>query len=264
METILLIISFCLGWVPLGVLLVNSMHNIEAKYLWRFFGVPSLALLLIIWLYSAQVYPSLASLIGWGVISGIALTIALDIVRLTGVKLGTMPMDMPVSFGLRATGLFTEVKKRMMAKIQEMKMMQMPQGLSMFGAATMMKPIINDVLTETKSKSRVMLIGYIWHFLNGISIGLGYTLLFGSGHWLIALGWGVLIWALMMLVMPAMMNGARLTRSIFITAFIAHIAMALPLIWISSAVIFAGSNTTYNFGNFSKARWYLLKVDPTN
>lgn len=237
MQTILLLITLGLAWVPIIILLVSAVHNLSARRLWQIFGIPSLVVLVLIWLYGLQAILLLASLIGWGVVSGIALTIALDIVRLAGVKFETMPMDMPISFGLRATGLFEEVKKRMMAKRKEMNMTVMPQELTMFGVAAMMKPIIMQVLTEKNAKGKVMFWGYVWHFLSGITFGLTYTLVFGSGHWLIALGWGFTVWILMMLVMPALMNGAKLTPSIFLTAFIAHIAMALPLIWIPPATI---------------------------
>lgn len=244
METILLLISLGLALVPLTILLVSAVHNVSAKWLWRVFGMPSLVLLALVWLYSSQAGLTLASLIGWGVASGIALTIALDIVRLTGVKLGTMPMDMPISFGLRATGLFEEVKKKMMERMKAVGAMGMPAELTMFGAAAMMKPLIAGVLQEKKAKGRVMFTGYIWHFLNGITFGLAYTLSVGSGHWLIALGWGLLIWVLMMLVMPALMNGAKITASIFFTALIAHIVMALPLMWIPQVAL---SGTTNQF-----------------
>ena len=239
MSEILLIISLGLSWVPVCILLVSVIHNADAKRLWKVFGIPSLVLLGAIWFYSSQVGLPLASLIGWGVVSGVALTVALDIIRLIGVKLGTMPMDMPLNFGLRATGLIQEVKKIMMARMKEMGVMGMPQELTMFGAAAMMKPVISEVLAAQKAKGKVMFVGYLWHFLNGITFGLCYTLAVGSGHWLIAFGWGIVVWILMMLVMPSMMNSAKLTPSIFLTALVAHIVMAFPLIWIPQAVISA-------------------------
>lgn len=242
METILLLISLGLAWVPLTILLVSAVHNISARWLWRVFGIPSLVIFAVIWLYSLQAGQALASLISWGVVNGIALTIALDIVRLTGVKLGTMPMDMPISFGLRATGLFEEVKKRMIERMKAVGAMGMPIELTMFGAAAMMKPLIAEVLQDKKAKGRVRLAGYVWHFLNGITFGLAYTLGVGSGHWLIALGWGLLVWVLMMLVMPALMNGAKITASIFFTALVAHIVMALPLVWIPQVALSGAPN----------------------
>jgi hypothetical protein len=237
MSEILLIVSLGLAWVPLCILLLSAIHNINAKWLWKVFGIPSLITLGFIWFYSSQVGLPLASLIGWGIVSGIALTVALDIIRLAGVKLKTLPMDMPISFGLRATGLFEEVKKRMMAKRKEMNITVMPEELTMFGVAAMMKPIIMQVLTEKNAKAKVMFWGYVWHFLNGITFGLCYTLVVGSGHWLIALNWGVLVWVLMMLVMPAMMSGAKITPNIFFTALVAHIVMAIPLMYIPPAVL---------------------------
>lgn len=242
MQALLLLISLGLAWVPLTILLVSAVHSVSARWLWRVFGIPSLALLALIWLYSWQIGLPLASLIGWGVVSGIALTVALDIVRLAGVRLGTMPMDMPMNFGLRATDLIDEVKKKMMERMKAVGAMGMPTGLTMFGAAAMMKPIIAEVMEEKKAKGEVMMTGYIWHFLNGITFGLCYTLGVGSGHWLIALGWGLLVWVLMMLVMPALMNGAKITASIFFTALIAHVVMALPLIWIPQAALSETAN----------------------
>lgn len=252
MQTILLLISLVLAWVPLTILLVSAMHNVSARWLWRVCGIPSLVVLALIWLYSWQAGLPLASLIGWGVVNGIALTIALDVIRLAGVKLGTMPMDMPISFGLRATELFEEVKKRMMAKRKEMGMTIMPEDLTMFGAAAMMKPVIREVLTEKNATAKVMFWGYIWHFLNGTTFGLCYTLVVGSGHWFIALGWGLLIWTLMMLVMPALMNGAKITASIFFTALIAHIVMTLPLIWIPQVALSGAVNQFTLLSLFAK------------
>lgn len=249
MEIMLNIAVLSLAWVPLMILLVSGIHHRNARTLWKRYGLISLVVLVLIWLYSLSVFPGLGQLITWGVIAGIALTIALDAVRLLGVALKTMPMDMPMSFGLRITGLIEEVEKRMMARRKEMNMTVMPQELTMFGVAAMMKPIIMEVLSEKKAKGKVMFWGYVWHFLNGITFGLTYTLVFGVGHWLIALGCGLTVWALMMLVMPALMNGAKITASIFFTALVAHIVMALPLIYIPPAVLSleAAQNTLLAF-----------------
>lgn len=232
MNAIFLSIALALSWIPVTILLVSAIHHFDARKLWLWLGLPAVIVILAIYLYSLASLPTLASLIGWGVVTGIVLTIALDIVRLTGVKLKTMPMDMPMAFGLRATGLLDEVQKRMMARREKMGMKVMPYELTMFGVAAMMKPIIMEVMGEKKAKGSVMFWGYLWHFLNGITFGLSYVLLFGSGHWIIALGWGLLIWALMMTVMPGLMNGAKITLSIFFTALVAHIAMAIPIIYI--------------------------------
>ncbi len=228
MEIVLNIAALFFGWVPVMILLTSGIHHRNASVLWKRYGAVSLIIFVLIWLYSLAAFPNLAALVGWGVLAGIALTIALDIVRLTGVKLGTMPMDMPMNFGLHLTGLMMEVQKRMMMKMKEMPMEKKPAQLSMFETAAMMKPVVMEVLMEKKAKGKVMFWGYIWHFLNGIAFGLTYTLIFGGGHWLIALGWGLTVWILMMLVMPGLMMG-QIPKPTFITALIAHVAMALPL-----------------------------------
>lgn len=236
-ETILNVAVLCLSIVPVLILLVSGIHHRNANLLWKRYGFVSILLVATIWAYSGIAFPNLAALILWGVVSGIVLTIALDIVRLIGVALGTMPMDMPMSFGLRITGLMEEVEKRMMMKMKSMSEMKMPFQMTMFEAAQMMKPVAMQVIMEKNAKGKVMLWGYIWHFLNGIAFGLAYTLLFGTGHWLIALGLGLTIWALMMLVMPGLMMGAQVPKSTFVTALIAHVAMAIPLMIIPPAVL---------------------------
>lgn len=236
-EVILNIATLFLSSVPVLILLVSGIHHRNAKMLWKRYGFVSILAIVIIWFYSSVSLPNLAALILWGVVSGIALTIALDIIRLIGVALGTMPMDMPMSFGLRITGLMEEVEKRMMMKMKSMPEMKMPFQMSMFEAAAAMKPVAMQVIMEKNAKGKVMLWGYVWHFLNGIAFGLAYTLLFGAGHWLIALGLGLTIWVLMMLVMPGLMMGAQVPKSTFITALIAHIAMAVPLMLIPPAAL---------------------------
>lgn len=237
METILNLLALFFGGVPIMILLVSGIHHRNARILWQKYGFVSLIALALIWLYSLSAFPGLGQLITWGIVAGIALTIALDVVRLLGVALGTMPMDMPMIFGLRITGLMEEVEKRMMMKMKSMPEMKMPFQMTMFEAAQMMKPVAMQVIMEKNAKEKVMLWGYIWHFLNGIAFGLADTLLFGAGHWLIALGLGLTIWILMMLVMPGLMMGAQLPKSTFITALIAHIAMAVPLMLIPPAVL---------------------------
>jgi len=247
MESTISLIVLFLAWVPLMILLVSGIHHKDANVLWKKYGIAYVVIFLALWLYSAVTFPTIAALIGWGILGGIALTIALDIIRLTGVKLGTMPMDMPMNFGLRMTGLMNEVQKRMMMKRREMLAspklsseggpeMKMPFQMNMFEAAKMMKPVVMEVLMENKAKGRVMFWGYIWHFLNGIAFGLTYVLVFGAGHWLLALGWALTVWILMMLVMPALMNGAQIPRATFFTALIAHIAMAVPLFVLQNVI----------------------------
>jgi len=53
------------------------------------------------------------------------------------------------------------------------------------------------------SDARIMLYGYMWHFMIGSTFGITYTLLFGRGKWLWVFGWGIFVWLAMMVGMPS-------------------------------------------------------------
>ncbi len=76
----------------------------------------------------------------------------------------------------------------------------------------------------------VLLVGYAWHLLNGLGFGAAYTLLFGRGSWALAFGWGLFIWAGMMVLMPVMMPTIRFPLPRFLVVpFVAHVVMAVPI-----------------------------------
>ncbi|MFQ5523801.1 MAG: hypothetical protein ACE5F5_09525 [Acidimicrobiia bacterium] len=86
--------------------------------------------------------------------------------------------------------------------------------------------------TERRVMSQARLYGYIWHAVNGISFGIGYTLIFGRGSVGWALAWGVFVWLAMMVAMPAMMPVLELPNWFPIVPLAAHIAMVLPFFWL--------------------------------
>lgn len=79
------------------------------------------------------------------------------------------------------------------------------------------------------SPGRIATAGYLWHFANGATYGIAFTLLFGAGSWALAIVWGVLIWAVMMVSMPKMMPMVRFPPSFPIVPLLAHVAMAIPI-----------------------------------
>ncbi|MDC3412957.1 hypothetical protein [Terrihalobacillus insolitus] len=81
----------------------NLIHDYMKGYM-KYLLIPALIVLVLIWIYSAQAYPDLANRIWAGIWIGVLSSIALDIVRLIGVKLGWMPMDMPPVFGIMIAG----------------------------------------------------------------------------------------------------------------------------------------------------------------
>ena len=82
---------------------------------------------------------------------------------------------------------------------------------------------------EKISASRIMFLGYLWHFINGATYGIAYTMLFGQGSWTLAVLWGTFVFAVMMAGMPTMMPAIRFNYPrFFVFPFMAHIAMIIP------------------------------------
>ncbi len=79
------------------------------------------------------------------------------------------------------------------------------------------------------SRRSVAIAGYTWHFANGATYGMAFTLLFGLGSWPLAILWGVFVWAVMMVSMPKMMPMVRFPRHFPIVPLVAHVAMAIPI-----------------------------------
>ncbi len=71
--------------------------------------------------------------------------------------------------------------------------------------------------------------GYLWHFLIGATFGITYTLLFGTGSWALAFGWGSFVWLGMMVLMPPMMPTIRFPWWFPGVPLMAHLAMAIPI-----------------------------------
>ncbi|RMF82756.1 MAG: hypothetical protein D6737_00840 [Chloroflexi bacterium] len=134
-----------------------------------------------------------------GILAGIALTIALDVVRLTGFNLGYLPADMPQRFGLQIMGL-------------------MP---------------MRDQPTTTST-----VVGYLYHFFNGIAFAVIYTTIFGRIRWWVGVLYAVLFVEVGMMTLPPMSQmtgyfglnlGQGIWNGVFLTTLFAHIAMGLVL-----------------------------------
>ncbi len=87
------------------------------------------------------------------------------------------------------------------------------------------------------STGKVLLLGYVWHFIIGSTFAISYLLLFGQGSWWLAIGWGIFVWAVMMVLMPPMMPMVGFPRWFPVVPFIAHIAMAIPIALIAQNVV---------------------------
>lgn len=134
-----------------------------------------------------------------GVLAGIALTVALDVVRLTGYNLGFLPANMPQVFGLQIVG--------------EMPMKAQPTQASTF-------------------------FGYLYHFMNGVTFGVVYSLVFGRARWWAGILYSVFFVELGMMTLPPMAKatgpfglglGQGILNGVFMTTLLAHVAMGVVL-----------------------------------
>jgi hypothetical protein len=94
------------------------------------------------------------------------------------------------------------------------------------------------ILGPQASPREALVVGYIYHFLNGASFGLLYTLVVGRGRVLWAMAWGLIIGVLMMVTPPMLMMGMRpfgigYTPGYAVTILVAHIfGFGLVLGWL--------------------------------
>lgn len=79
--------------------------------------------------------------------------------------------------------------------------------------------------------------GYVWHFIIGITFAITYNLLFGHGTWALAYGWGIFVWASMMISMPPMMPLVKFPWWFPVVPFIAHLALAIPIGYVALNLI---------------------------
>ncbi|MBI3973468.1 MAG: hypothetical protein HY332_19520 [Chloroflexi bacterium] len=93
------------------------------------------------------------------------------------------------------------------------------------------------ILGPQSSPGQGEFVGYLYHFLNGASFGLLYTLIVGRGRLSWAIGWGVVIWLLMMISPPLLLMGVgpfgvNFGPGLVVTAFVAHVAFGVALGWL--------------------------------
>jgi hypothetical protein len=157
--------------------------------------LPSLVLLLIVWLAAAHfVQPRLANRIRVGVWAGAACSGVLDAIRLTGFHLGWMPGNMPRMFGVLILD-------------------RMALGPTLG----------SDVL------------GYMYHYWVGACFGLTYTLFAGRVRWWGGVLWGLIIEIGMMVTPPMVVAmdtgyfGVKFGPGLFGTSLAAHVAFGAAL-----------------------------------
>ncbi len=109
------ILSFLTIGAPTGALMLDRLGKLPAPKFFKTQGLPALIVFLIVTGYVVATGNPLSNLILWGLVGGLAGTVALDIVRLIGVSRGAFPVDMPRIFGSMALGSAPYLPKHVMA-----------------------------------------------------------------------------------------------------------------------------------------------------
>lgn len=332
-DALLGLLTLAIIGAPTAALMLDRVREFAAPRFFKTQGIPALIVFIVLVIYLKSTINPLLDLIVWGAIGGLAATVALDIVRLIGVKFNAFPIDMPQMFGAMALGVAPKLPKHVMGRMVAMladlpdskrrEMMEprikamsnldpgerrlfmgmMMEGLNKLTQekrervmktqieilsslpnekrSSMMKTMDELLLgvhnpdsvtvkspmsvfrrglmpkipmamfrelagkwgVHTKgsalelasqeagvSPRSLVSAGYLWHAVNGATYGIAYTLLFGSGSWLLAFGWGTFVWLVMMAGMPKMMPMIHLPYPKFmIVPLLAHWAMAIPI-----------------------------------
>ncbi len=106
---------FLLLGAPTALLMLDRAKGYPAPRFVRTQGLPALAAFVAFVLYALWIGDPIVDLVVWGAVAGILGTVALDVVRLGGVRLRMFPMDMPRMFGLMILGLAPAFQGNIMA-----------------------------------------------------------------------------------------------------------------------------------------------------
>lgn len=205
-ELALTLLALAAGGVSSLLIVVSSAGWFDMRALFWAIGLPGMLLVFAIGGYAHFAeYPRLANRIAVGVVGGIALTAALEVVRSAGVHLGYLPEDEPTMFGAMITGA-------------------------------------DHMATPTLASYTL---GIVYHFFNGISFALVYSIVFGRTRW-----WGPLLFSVFvvwvgMMVLPPMAlefgpfgldTNDSLLSGYFVTTLLAHLAMGFALAAVTTAL----------------------------
>ncbi len=343
MNWLVWLLTFGLIGAPTAALMLDRIRGYPATKFIKTQGLPALIALVLLLIYMYVSRDPILNLLVWGTVGGLLGTVALDVVRLLGVKRGAFPMDMPQMFGSMALGSAPYLPKHVMANMVAMlakmpdearrEMMEprisaianmpaserrmflgmMQNGLmklsqserdpvvkTQIGIISSLPPNNRIALMETMDQlmaggiltspppnpvpafraglmpkfsmrifrrlvesavpmaakekgvtwNQVLFTGYLWHFINGATYGVAYTLLFGHGSWLLAFAWGTFVWLVMMAGMPKMMPMVQLPYPRFmIVPLLAHWAMMVPIGFFALSFVIPGAANNSLFGS---------------
>lgn len=119
-ELLVSLVAFGLMAVPVGGLMLDRLLDVPARRYAAALGAPWLLAVAALAAFAQANGLAATSLLLWGLIGGALGTVALDAVRLIGVRRGAFPLDMPMMFGVLLEGLAPALQRNMIARMVEL------------------------------------------------------------------------------------------------------------------------------------------------
>jgi len=191
---------------PLGIISYTAFRDIAI--------IPSVVIIFAIGILARSKYPRLTSRLFKGMVAGVIASFALEAIRIPAYMFTKwIPMDSMISIPAL---LLTEK----ITALSEVKQVIMQSGVPM---------------NLYHAPMDIFFVGGLWHFWNGATFGIIYSLLIGKGKWWYGMIWAVVI-EMVMMVAPYLiiMKGAFGVEhmdgyNIFVVTLIAHLAFGAVL-----------------------------------
>lgn len=144
-------VLFVLNAAPIALLLADRLLGIPGHLVIRLLGLPWLAAVVAFIVYGSVSEETMLALFAWGALGGLLGTVALDAVRLAGLRAGGFPMDMPMMFGAIAHGLAPRLQRNMMGRMVEQVSALPPER-----RRAMMEPRLRAIARLSPAKRRAV------------------------------------------------------------------------------------------------------------
>ncbi len=210
----LTLIIIILSGGSVSYLILGSLSMVSYDELRNFALIPSVIAIFAVTILSHKKFPHISKRIFVGMASGAVATLALEIIRIPSyLFIKWIPMDDMIML----PGMLLTEKTSTIMGVQKIIM---ESGVQM----NLFVPPIDAIVA-----------GVLWHFWNGATFGIVYSLLIGKGKWWYGLIWGFIIEIGMMLApWLIMMKGPFGIQymdgyNIFVISLVAHLAFGAVL-----------------------------------
>jgi len=191
---------------PLGIIPYAAFRDIAI--------IPSIIIIFAIGILSRSKFPRITSRLFKGMVAGTIASIALEAIRIPAYMFTKwIPMDSMISL----PGLLLTEKITMLSEVKQ-TIMQSGVPMNLYTA-----PL------------DAFLAGGLWHFWNGATFGIIYTLIIGKGKWWYGMIWATIIEMVMMIapyliIMKGPFGMEHMDGyNIFVVTLIAHLAFGVIL-----------------------------------